>query len=95
MADSKIFDMTIKEYEEYISTELEVDALDTVYVSPKVVTKNAKMKILTKRLETFFEEDKDINRNSNICRAYSYGYAKTEIAGFLKLTTKTIGKIIS
>ena len=41
--------MTLDEYQNYISTELE---------------------ILSKRLETFFEKDKDINRNQNIRKAY-------------------------
>jgi len=93
--NSKIFDMTLKEYEEYISTDLEVNALDTVYISPKIVTKNGKMKSLTKRLETFFELDKDINRNKNIKSSFEYGYTKTEIASFLSLSTKTINSVLS
>lgn len=35
------------------------------------------MKILYKRIDTFFEEDKDINRNENIKKAYEDGYTKT------------------
>jgi len=90
LENSMIKDMTIKEYEEYISTDLHVDALDTVYISPKLVTKDAKSKILLKRLETFFELDRDINRDMNIIKAYKYGYKKSEIANFLGLNVSTI-----
>lgn len=94
LENSKIFDMTVEEYQEYISTEMEVNALDTVYVSPALVFKEGVMKILSKRLETFFEKDKDINRNQNIKKAYEYGYTKTEIAHFLHLSLKTVSTIL-
>jgi DNA-binding NarL/FixJ family response regulator len=45
-------------------------------------------------LETFFEDDRDLNRNFNIKKAFEYGYTKTEIAKFLNLSTKTINNII-
>ena len=92
--DSKIFDMTLKEYEEFVSSEIQEDILEKIYMSPKYIFKDGKMKILYKRLETFFEQDRDINRNKNIKKAYEYGYTKTEIAVFLELTTKTINKIL-
>jgi putative transposase len=95
LENSKILDMTFREYEEYISTDLQVDALDTVYISPIVKFRDGKMKILKKRLETFFELDKDINRNENMKKAYEYGYTKTEIANFLNLSSTTISKIVS
>lgn len=94
LENSMIFDMTFKEYEEYIATDLQVDALDTVYITPKIVSKDGKMNILYKRLETFFELDRDINRNKNIKKAYEYGYTKTEIADFLELSSKTISEIV-
>jgi len=93
LENSKIFEMTLLEYEEYVIQEMQVDALDTVYVTPKIVSSEGKLKILKRRLKTFFEQDVDINRNQNINKAYIYGYTKTEIAGFLNLSTKTIGKI--
>jgi len=93
LENSKIFEMTLLEYEEYITQEMNVDALDTVYVTPKIVSSEGKFKVLKRRLKTFFEQDVDINRNQNINRAYVYGYTKTEIASFLNLSTKTIGKI--
>jgi len=93
--DSKIFDMTLQEYEEFISSEIQEELLDKIYMSPKYVKNDGKMKILYKRIETFFEEDKDINRNENIIKSYRYGYTKTEIAKCLELSTKTISNIIS
>lgn len=94
LENSKIFDMTLEEYQDYVSTELEVNALDTVYISPALVFKDGVMKVLSKRLETFFEKDKDINRNENIKKAFEYGYKKTEIANILNLSTKTISNIL-
>jgi len=95
LKSSKIFDMTFQEYREYISSEMDVDAIDIVYKTPKLITQeNGKMKLLTKRLETFFELDRDINRNENIKKAFEYGYTKAEIAKFLSLSPTTISKVI-
>ncbi len=94
LENSKIFDMTLEEYQGYISTELEVNALDTVYVSPALVFKEGIMKILSKRVETFFEKDRDINRNQNIKKAYEYGYTKTQIAKFLNLSSRSISNVL-
>ena len=76
--------MTLKEYEEYISSEMQSDISDTVFATPKLVTIDGELKILQKRLETFFEQDRDINRNANIKKAYKYGYTKADIAAFFK-----------
>ena len=91
---STIFDMTLKEYEDYISSELQVDALQIVYTSPKIIKKDSEYKVLYKRLETFFEHDKDINRNENINKAHTYGYTKSEIANFLSISPTAVAKII-
>jgi putative transposase len=91
---SKIFDMTYGEYEAYISTKMEIDAIDIVYQSPKLISKKGDLTVLSKRLETFFEADKDINRNENIKRAFEYGYTKANIADFLDLSHAVISKII-
>ena len=92
--DSKIFDMTLKEYTEYMSSSLEVDAIDIVYKSPKLVKKDGKLKILAKRIETFFEEDRDVNRNINMIKAYDYGYTKSDIARFLGLNPSSVSRIV-
>ena len=93
--NSMIFDMTYDEYADYISSEMDSDAIDIVYKSPTLVIKeDGKFKVLNKRVETFFEQDRDINRNENIKKAYEYGYTKTEIAKFINLSTKTINIIL-
>ena len=46
--NSKIFDMTLGEYEEYIYSELEMNAIDTVYVSPTIVFRDGEMIVLKK-----------------------------------------------
>ncbi len=91
---SKIFDMTLAEYEEFVNSDIQEEILEKIYISPKFVKKDGKMLILYKRLETFFEEDRDINRNENIKKAYEYGYKKSEIANFLNLSHTLISKII-
>jgi DNA-binding NarL/FixJ family response regulator len=74
---------------------MDVDAIDIVYKSPKLITtKDGKFKVLKKRLETFFELDCDINRDANIKKAYEYGYTKSEIADFLNLNPSTVSRII-
>ncbi len=92
--DSKIFNMTLLEYEEYITTDLEMDAIDIVYKSPKTIIVDNKFKVLSKRLETFFEIDRDINKNNNIKKAYEYGYTKTEIAKYLSISRTAVSKVI-
>jgi REP element-mobilizing transposase RayT/DNA-binding CsgD family transcriptional regulator len=92
--DSKIFDMTLLEYEEFISSEIQEEILEKIYMSPKYIKKDGEMKILYKRLETFFEQDHDINRNTNIKKAYDYGYTKTEIADFLNISNTAVSKIL-
>lgn len=92
--NSMIFDMTYDEYADYISSEMESDAIDIVYKSPKLIIKDdGKFKVLSKRLETFFELDRDIKRNENIKKAYEYGYTKTEIAEFLNISHTAVSKI--
>ena len=63
-------------------------------MTPKIISKDGETKVLTKRLETFFEKDKDINRNENIEKAYVYGYTKTEIADFVGLSSKSVAWIL-
>jgi len=93
--NSMIFDMTYAEYTDYVSSEMDIDAIDIVYKSPKLITnEDSKSKILNKRLEAFFEQDRNVNRNENIKKAFDYGYTKTEIANFLNLSTKTINSVL-
>ncbi|MDQ7059618.1 MAG: hypothetical protein Q9M43_00185 [Sulfurimonas sp.] len=64
LTNSMIFDMTLMEYTEYVSSDFNLDAIDIVYDSPKLIIVDGKYKVLKKRIETFFEQDRDINRNS-------------------------------
>lgn len=95
LENSMIFDMTYDEYADYISSDMDTDAIDIVYKSPKLITKDGKLKVLSKRLETFFEFDRDINRNDGIKKAYEYGYTKSEIADFLNISHTAVSKITS
>ena len=95
LENSMIFDMTYDEYADYICSEMDTDAIDVVYKSPKLITKDGTFKVLSKRLETFFEFDRDINRNDGIKKAYEYGYTKSEIADFLSLNASTVSRILS
>jgi len=93
--NSMIFNMTYDEYADYVSSEMDIDAIDIVYKSPKLIIKeDGKLKVLSKRLETFFELDRDINRDENIKKAYEYGYTKSEIADFLELHPSTVSRIV-
>lgn len=94
LENSMIFTMTLKEYESYISSDLHEDVLDLIYKTPKIIVRNGKTEVLTRRLETFFEVDKDINRKANIQKAYDYGYTKTEIATYIGLSSKSVHKIL-
>ena len=88
--NSIIFDMTLNEYKQYINNEFENDVYDVIYSSPIIIVKNGNMKVLYKRVQTFFNDDINTNRNENIKKAYEYGYTITQIANYLKLSTKTI-----
>ncbi|MDY0122909.1 transposase [Sulfurimonas sp.] len=92
--NSMIFEMTYDEYADYVSSELDIDAIDIVYKSPKLITKDGKLKVLKKRIETFFELDRDINRDINVKNAFEYGYTQSEIASFLELNPSTVARII-
>lgn len=93
--NSMIFDMNIKQYRDYIDTDLQEDDLSQVYKTPKVKIDGSNITILKKKLEDFFEEDRDINRNENIKKAYAYGYTKAEIAKYMSLSPTAISKKLS
>jgi len=92
---SMILDMTLEEYVRYCNQEMNQDEFLDIYATPKIVTKDGEMRVLYKRLETFFETDRDINRKDNAIKAVEYGYTKTEIARFLGLSSKSVGKMFS
>jgi REP element-mobilizing transposase RayT len=92
---SMIFHITLEEYTRYCNVDMSQDEFLDIYATPKIVTKDGEIRVLYKRLETFFEADRDINRKENAKRAVEYGYSKVEIARFLGLSSKSVGKIVS
>ena len=94
LVESMMKDMTLQEYHAYISHALDEDILVEIYTSPKIIMLEGKMKVLYKRIETFFEEDRDINRDENMMKAYVYGYTKTEIARCVGLSAKSANNIL-
>ncbi len=89
---SMIFEMTLEEYLRYCSQEMNEDEFLDIYATPKIVTRDGEMSVLYKRLETFFETDRDIKRKENALKAFEYGYSKAEIARFLGLSAKGVGQ---
>lgn len=93
--NSKILSMTREEYYAFLNTEIDETVLQKVYTTP-VITKNqaGERVILRKRLEDFFEHDKDINRTQGIINAYRYGYSKAQIADFLGISDTAVSKYV-
>jgi putative transposase len=90
--NSKILDMTIVDYKEFISTPLSSELSKKVYEVARP-NKDANGKIyLEKPISSFFEGDGD--RNEKIKNAYSYGYTKTAIAEYSGLSRVTITKVL-
>ena len=94
LENSIIFDMTLDEYEVFISSTFKEDVYSLIYKTPKFVKKNGKFKILYKRIKTFFNDDVSISRDINIKKAFEYGYTKVDIASYLNLSTSLISKVI-
>ena len=92
--NSIIFDMTFEEYELFISSEFKEDVYSLIYMNPKFVKKDGKLKILYKRLKTFFNDDLSLQRDNNIKKAFEYGYSKIDIAKYLGLSSSMISSII-
>ena len=90
-----IFDMTLEEYERYVNQEMGEEEFLEIYATPKIVTKDGEMKVLYKRLETFFETDRNINWKENSIKAVGYGYIKADVARFLGLSSKSVGKMFT
>ena len=91
---SKTFDMTVEEYGAFISTDLDDDVLSKIYDSPRVLIKDGKAIFLYKRIDTFFDQDRDTNRMNNAKAAYEYGYTVSEIADYLGLSHTAVSKYV-
>jgi putative transposase len=90
--NSKILDMALADYKEFISTPLSSELSKKVYEVARP-NKDAIGKVyLEKPISSFFEGDGD--RNEKIKNAYSYGYTKTAIAEYSGLSRVTITKVL-
>lgn len=94
LQDSKILQMSKDDYLGFINSEMSEEYLQKVYTEPKKIVRDDDIVILTKRLEDFFENDRDINRIKNIKKAYDYGYSKSDIANFLNMSRSTISRYL-
>lgn len=89
--NSIIFNINLNDYEKFINKDFTEEIISSIYETPKIIIKADYMKILYKKLSTFFENN--FLRNENIKKAFEYGYSKVEIATFLNLNRSTISKI--
>lgn len=94
LENSMIFDMTLVEYEKYINEELEEELFDTIYKEPKIIKKDGEVKILYKRLDTFFH-DVSNHKDEDIKKAFEYGYNKSEIAKYVQKSHTQIARILN
>lgn len=93
LKDSNILSMSIGDYQKFVSESIENESTkEEVYLTPKVIKENNKLKVLTKKIEYFF--DKHTENKTSISNAFEYGYNKSEIARFTNLSTTTIAKIL-
>lgn len=96
LQNSKIKNMSQNEYYAFLDSDLDDENFDKVYTTPKItIDRNKSTKVLTRRLENFFEQDRDINKIKNAQEAFTYGYSNADIAKFLELSPATIAKYIS
>ncbi|RDX33946.1 hypothetical protein DZA31_00020 [Arcobacter sp. HD9-500m-PIT-SAG02] len=86
-------DMRLDEYETYIKNEFKEDVFDTIYKSPNIIKKDGDIKVLYKRLETFFDNTTKIDEN--IKNSYNYGYTNAQISKYLNISHTKVSRICS
>jgi len=92
LESSRIHNMGIREYGEFIDTPLQTEWIKSVYKINRV-NKDTTDKIhLERPIATFFDIEGD--RNTKIRNAYSYGYNQSDIANFLGLSRMSVNQII-
>lgn len=94
LENSIIFNMTLVEYENYINEELEEELFDAIYKEPKIIKKDGEVKILYKRLDTFFDDVSNY-KDEDIKKAFEYGYNKSEIAKCVQKSHTQIARILN
>lgn len=92
LEQSKIKEMSLHDYREYLGVPLGSEYLKSIYKIEKVNKETKDKKVLTQSLESLFESEGE--RNEKIRRAYFYGYTQTAIADYLGVSKMTINKII-
>lgn len=94
ISNSKILDMSLADYREFISTELSGELRKKVYsISRKNKDSDGKI-YLKKSISSFFESN-DGDRNHKIKSCYLYGFTKSAIADYLGISRVTIAKILN
>ena len=93
LKNSDILSMEIKSYQKFITENTDCESqVEQTYASPKIIKQNNKIKVLTKKIDSFF--DKYIDNKTSISNAFNYGYSKTDIANFTNLSAPAISKIL-
>ncbi len=92
---SKILNMQSRDYYDFINSQMSDDYLQKVYTEPKQQKdEDGNILVLSRRIDSFFKEDIDINRVENIQKAFEYGYTKAEIANFLNISNTMVAKYL-
>lgn len=92
LESSRIHDMGVHQYGEFIDTPLQNEWIKSVYNVHRVNKDTTDKMHLEKPLIAFF--DLDGSRNDKIRAAYRYGYTQSAIADFLGLARMSISKIL-
>ena len=87
--------MQSRDYYDFINSQMSDDYLQKVYTEPKQQKdEDGNILVLSRRIDSFFKEDIDINRVENIQKAFEYGYTKAEIANFLNISNTMVAKYL-
>ncbi|MEY4504982.1 MAG: hypothetical protein RL154_1279 [Pseudomonadota bacterium] len=92
IVNSKIFDMNIADYKDFILTPFDSNTQKSVYGQHRNNKDVKDKKVLTQPISDFFQSTD--TRNEKIANCYKYGYTKAAIAEFLGLSKMMITKIL-
>jgi putative transposase len=90
--NSKIIEMNLGDYKEFISTPMSAELKKQVYDVPRPNKDSNGKTYLEKPIASFFECEGARNEKIQIC--YKYGYTKAAIAQYLGLSPMAISKIL-
>jgi DNA-directed RNA polymerase specialized sigma24 family protein len=90
--NSKILQIPLDKYIEWLNKPLTKEELDEIYNEPKIVKdENGNIRVVRKKLQEFFDEYKD--KKEAIRAAKANGYKYSEIARFLGVSNAYISKL--